>query len=71
MPKGIPVDAQANAIISNVRIEIATLPEEENNERIKRLARKILRVVENDRGYRPATGEDIFSNATLEQNLAI
>jgi len=71
MPKGIPINTHAFSIFSNVKIEIVSPPEGENNERIKRLARKILRVVESDRGNRPATGDDFFSDASLEKKLAI
>jgi hypothetical protein len=71
MPKGIPIDTQALPLLNNIEMKLISLPEEENNERIKRLARKILRVLESDRGNRPATGEDLFSSSSLEQDLAI
>lgn len=71
MPKGIPIDTQALPLLNNIETKIVRLSEEENNERIKRLARKILRVVEGDRGHRPSTNEVIFSNSSLEQDLAI
>jgi len=71
MPKGIPINTQADSILSNVKIEIVELPEEENNERIKRLARKILRAVENDRGRKVGDGDDFLANSTLEQDIAI
>lgn len=71
MPKGIPINTQADSILSNVTIEIVALPEEENNERIKRLARKILRAVENDRGRKVGDSDDVLANSTLEQDIAI
>lgn len=71
MPKGIPINTQADSILSNVKIEIVALPEEENNERIKRLARKILRAVENDRGRKVGDNDDFLANSTLEQDIAI
>jgi len=71
MPKGIPIDTQALPLLNNIESKLVCLSEEENNERIKRLARKILRVLESDRGNRPATGEDLFSSSSLEQDLAI
>jgi hypothetical protein len=71
MPNGSHGRTQAISVHNLVEINLAPLSEEENNERIKRLARKILRVVEGNRGNRSTAGEDIFSNGTFEQDLAI
>ncbi|MFN8791394.1 MAG: hypothetical protein ACK5Y2_08075 [Bdellovibrionales bacterium] len=71
MPKGIPINTQADSILSNVKVEIVALPEKENNERIKRLARKILRAMENDRGRKVGDSDDFLANSTLEQDIAI
>lgn len=71
MFKGSKHRTQAFSMLDHIEIKIAPLTEEENNERIKRLARKILRCVESGRRNRPANSEDIFSDRTFEQDIAI
>lgn len=71
MSKGSKHRTQAFSALNHIEIKIAPLTEEENNERIKRLARKILRCVESGRRNRPTGSEDIFSNNTFEQDIAI
>lgn len=71
MPKGIPINTHALPMLANIKIKPIKLSEEANHERIKRLAKKILRVVESSGGRQPATGDDLFSDATFEKKLAI
>lgn len=71
MSKGSRHRTQAFSVLDHIQIKIAPLKEEENNERIKRLARKILRCVESGRRNRPAISENIFSDNTFEQDIAI
>lgn len=71
MPRGSKHRTQAFSTLDHIEIKIAPLNEEENNDRIKRLARKILRCMENSRGDRTSKSEDIFSDSTFEQDIAI
>ena len=71
MPKGASKTTQAASLLEHIELNVIPLSTEANNERIKRLAKKILRVVESSGGRRPATGDNPFSDATLEKNLAI
>jgi hypothetical protein len=58
-------------MLNNIEIQLAPLTEEQNNERIKRLAKKILHVVEsNSRRKRQRENND-FQQINLESELAI
>lgn len=71
MSKGSKHRPQAFSMLDHIEIKIAPLTEEEKNERIKRLARKILRCMESGCRNRPAKPEDIFSDRAFEQDIAI
>lgn len=58
-------------MLDHIEIKIAPLTEEENNERIKRLAKKILRVVEVSGRRKRQRSDDGFRQVTLESELAI
>lgn len=62
---------QAFSMHHQIELKIAPLSPEENNERLKRLAKKILRVVEVRCRRKKQRGDDGFKQITLESELAI
>jgi len=71
MPKCSNRRTKASSMQFQVELELAPLTEEEDNERIKRLTRKILRVVENFGRRKKERGDDLSFGTTLEKEIAI
>ncbi len=70
MSKGLKYQTNAFSMLDHIEIKTVPLSEEENNERIKRLAKKILRIVEVSR-RRKKQRDDDFKQVSLETELAI
>ncbi|MCM2282270.1 MAG: hypothetical protein NDI61_10535 [Bdellovibrionaceae bacterium] len=71
MRAGSRYRTQAFSMLNQIETKIAPLSPEENNERIKRLAKKILRVVEVRGRRKRQSNDDGFKQGTLESELAI
>lgn len=71
MSRGSNNRAQALSMLNQIELKLVPLTPEENNERIKRLAKKILRVVEVNGRRKDRRDDDGFKQVTLESELAI
>lgn len=71
MHAGSKYRTQAFSMLNQIEMKIAPLSPEENNERIKRLAKKILRVVEVRGRRKKQLDDDGFKQGTLESELAL